>query len=102
MIRQVVFLMRATKGGLTHEQIMRLSWRQFQVYLDSAIWALREESEGGRKENKTDDLYTMAQDPKMKDRKKTLLDETTKRVAKHVKFAKSAGSKKSAATKKLL
>ncbi len=58
--------MRASKGGLTHPVIMSLTWRQFETYMDSFTWLLREESDDGRKENKIDDLETMKREPRVK------------------------------------
>jgi hypothetical protein len=81
--------MRASKGGLSHSEIMQLTWRQFWVYVDAFIFLLREESEEGRKENKTDDLRAMVDVPELKKRKRKLLEDTKRDVAKHKKFAES-------------
>jgi hypothetical protein len=81
--------MRASKGGLTHEQIMRLSWRQFWVYIDAFTWILREDSEDGRKENRNDDLRAMTKMPGLKERKRKLVAETKRDVEKHKKFAET-------------
>jgi hypothetical protein len=58
--------MRASEGALTHDAILRLTWRQFQVYLDSFTWLLREESEDGRKENRRADVVAMLEVPAVK------------------------------------
>lgn len=82
MLRQVAFLMRASKGGLSHSEIMSLSWRQFQVYLDSFTWLLREESKEGQQKNQVDDMKAMLAEPRVKDWKRKLIDENKARKAK--------------------
>jgi len=67
--------MRASKGGLTHEQIMRLSWRQYLVYLDSFTWLLREESEDGRQKNAKADMHAQAADPRVREHKRKMLEQ---------------------------
>jgi hypothetical protein len=81
--------MRASKGALSHTEIMGLTWRQFWVYIDAFIFLLREESEDGRTENKTADLQAIVGNPILKERKRKLLEETKRDVAKHKKFAES-------------
>jgi hypothetical protein len=72
--------MRATKGGLTHSEIMKLTWRQFGVYLDACVWSIREESEEGRKQNAEDDAFAKKNNPEWKRRQK----EDTKRMKKEL------------------
>lgn len=74
--------MRASKGGLTHDIIMRLTWRQFLTYMDTFTWSTREEHEEGRRKNKADDLYTMLQVPELKERKQKMLDDVHERLRK--------------------
>jgi hypothetical protein len=81
--------MRASKGGLSHSEIMKLTWRQFWVYIDAFIYLLREESEDGRRENKTDDLRAMLTVPELKERKRKMVEDIKRDVAKHKKFAES-------------
>lgn len=81
MVRQVAFLMRASKGALTHADIMKLTWRQFHVYLDSFTWLLREESEDGRKENRRDDLLAAAADPRAKAYKQAVVADSKRKLA---------------------
>ncbi len=81
--------MRASKGALSHTEIMNLTWRQFWVYIDAFVWLLREESEEGRKDNATDDLLAMTKVPGLKERKSKLVEETKRDVAKHKKFAET-------------
>lgn len=81
MTRQLAFLMRASKGGLTHPVILSLTWRQFQVYLDSFTWLLREESEDGRKKNYRDDLEAMTKVPELKERKKEDAEDIKSKIA---------------------
>lgn len=103
MVRQVAFLMRASKGGLTHSDIMKLTWRQFHVYLDSFTWLVREENEDGRKQNRRDDLEAMKADPAVKAYRETLAEETRRIVERHKKFAETKkGRSAGAVVKKLL
>ncbi len=61
---------------------MKLSWRQFQVYLDSFTWLVREESEDGRKANARDDLEAMILVPELKDVKRSIVEEANRRLEK--------------------
>ena len=80
--------MRASKGGLTHEQIMRLTWRQFGVYLDAFTWLLREEAGGdGPMENRKDDRAAAALVPELRDRQKRLVEDTKRDKEKWMQFA---------------
>ncbi len=81
--------MRASKGSFSHAEIMKLTWRQFWVYIDAFTYLLREESEDGRVENKTDDLRAMSQEPRLKERKRLMLAEHKRDLAKHKKFAET-------------
>jgi hypothetical protein len=74
MTRQLAFLMRASKGAFTHDAILRLTWRQFQVYLDSFTWLLREESEEGRRENRRADVVAMVERPEVKEKHRSGID----------------------------
>lgn len=76
--------MRASKGGLTHEAIMNLTWRQFGTYIDAFMWAMREEYDDGKRKNRADDLYSMLQVPELKERKQRLVDDTNGQMAKIV------------------
>lgn len=82
MVRQVAFLMWASKGALTHDIIMKLTWRQFQVYLDSFSWLMNEQGEDGKQKNRTNDLRAMVNNPEAKERKQSMLQETKEKVAK--------------------
>jgi hypothetical protein len=62
---------------------MKLHWRQFQVYLDSFTWIVREESEEGRKDNVRDDLNAMKEIPELKDAKQSAVDEVKRKLASH-------------------
>lgn len=92
--------MRMSKGGFNYDQIMRLSWRQFQVLLDSCFWAVRSEQTDGQKENLRDDELAMNRDPRIKERRKRRLQEQKRETAKHERFAES--NPKGGETKNLL
>ncbi len=81
--------MRASKGALTHDAILRLHWRQFGVYLDAFTFWLREESEDGRQENAEADIRAKRGSPEWKAAKQRLTQETKRDVAKHKAFAAS-------------
>lgn len=82
MVRQVAFLMRASQGALTHSDIMRLSWRQFGVYLDSFTWLLREEGDDKQQEkNRKADREAMRNDPRTKQKIKSEVDEVKSKLA---------------------
>jgi hypothetical protein len=72
--------MRASKGGLTHEQIMRLTVRQVWVYVDAFTWLLREESEEGVKKNNLADLRLIAGDERFKKRKERILADAKRKI----------------------
>lgn len=74
--------MRASKGGLTEERIMSLTWRQFGVYLDSFTWSVREEVDEGKRKNRGDDLLAMLEVPELRERKKKMLEEVHNRLKK--------------------
>jgi len=97
-MRQIAFLMQASKGALSHEAIMNLSWRQFGVYLDSFTWLIREQSEKGRQQNAKDDLLTMASNPLVKAKKAQMVEETKERVAK----VKNKSGKRESVTRRIL
>lgn len=97
-MRQIAFLMQASKGALTHDGIMNLSWRQFGVYLDSFTWLLREQTEKGRTQNAKDDLVTMSNNPLVKARKAQMIEETKEKVAK----VKNRSVKKESVTRRIL
>ena len=69
---------------------MQLSWRQFLVYIDSFTWLLREQTEQGRIDNARDDLLAMSRDPRIKERKQKMVDETKQKVARLKKYKKKA------------
>lgn len=81
-----MFVMRTSKGGLNHEQIMRMTWRQFGVYLDSAYWIIREETKEGRGKNFRDDMEYLKGAPtlygKAKAAKTSMVEETRKKTQK--------------------
>lgn len=82
MVRQVAFLMRASKGALRHSDIMSLSWRQFGVYLDSFTWLLREEGDDKQREkNQKADREAMRSDPRVKQKVKSEADEVKAKLA---------------------
>lgn len=89
--------MWASKGGLTHDGIMGLTWRQFHVYLDAFTWLMNEQSEDGQKKNRRYDLEARAQETRCKAWKTSLVEETKEMVAKHkeraVQKMKAAGVK---------
>lgn len=97
-MRQIAFLMQASKGALTHDTIMRLSWRQFGVYLDSFTWLIREQTEKGRMQNAKDDLISMSSNPLVKAKKAQMIEETKERVAK----VKNRSVKKESVTRRIL
>lgn len=84
--------MRASKGGLTHTEILKLTWRQFWLYIDAFTFLLREETDEGRTQNKTDDLRAMTGDPRLKERKRKMVEETKRDVEKHKRFAETKPS----------
>jgi len=84
--------MRASKGAFSHQDVMKLTWRQFWVYIDAFTWLLREESEEGRTKNKTDDLAAMTKVPSLKERKRKLVEETKRDAKKHKEFAETKPS----------
>jgi hypothetical protein len=86
-VRQIAWLMRESKGALTHSAIMNLTWRQFGVYLDSFTWIAREQTKEGQQENRRDDLKAKAADPRAKAWKKRILEETKRAVQKSKDFA---------------
>jgi len=43
--------MRASSGALSHDDIMRLTWRQFETYQEAFTYLSNMESEEGRKRN---------------------------------------------------
>jgi len=82
--RQFAFLMRASKGGLTHGELMGMTWRQFGVYLDAFTWILREEGDDEAKEkNKEADLIAMKGDEAVKEQKKTELEDIQEKMKVH-------------------
>ena len=85
--------MHASKGGLSYDQIMRLTWRQFGAYLDAFTWLLREQSPEGQAENAADDKKVL-DDPeiraKIRAAKARLLADTKRDLERHKKFAGSA------------
>lgn len=97
-MRQIAFLMQASKGALTHDGIMNLSWRQFGVYLDSFTWLVREQTERGRMQNAKDDLLSMANNPLVKAKKAHMIEETKERVAK----LKNRSVKRESVTRRIL
>jgi hypothetical protein len=64
--RSIAFLMRASKGCFTHDSIMRLTWRQFETYLEAFTFTLRQESDKGRGENELDDAVMLSSDDDFK------------------------------------
>jgi hypothetical protein len=74
-------LVKASEGGMTHSEIMRLTWRQFHVYLDAFTWILQEEDDKGKAKNRLWDLRAMAQEPRMKDWKNTEREKAKRALA---------------------
>lgn len=72
--------MYASKGALDHHTIMNLSWRQFQVYMDSFRWLMNEQSEEGKRDNMKYDLEAMRKMPGAKERKAEMLAEAKKKL----------------------
>ena len=97
-MRQIAFLMQASKGALSHDVIMNLFWRQFGVYLDSFTWLVREQTEKGRMQNAKDDLTSMSKNPLVKAKKAQMIEETKERVAK----VKNRSVKKESVTRRIL
>lgn len=60
---------------------MKLTWRQFHVYLDAFSWILQEESEDGRQKNRRWDLKLAAKDPKMKEWKSAEVEKAKRALA---------------------
>lgn len=82
MVRQLAFVLWASKGGLNHEQIMRLTWRQFDCYRESFTWLLSEQDEKGKQENARNDLLFIKDDPRLKDIKKHEVEKAHAALAK--------------------
>ena len=78
MTRSVMFLMRASKGALSHEQIMRLTWRQFECYLDAASYWLNEESEKGRQQNALYDAVLQSSDEGFQSERQRIIEKSKK------------------------
>ncbi len=79
--------MRVSKGGFRHEDILKLTWRQFGTYLDAFTFVLREESGDPDKDNFRDDLEADGQDPRVREWKRKFLEDTKRDVEKHKKYA---------------
>lgn len=77
--------MRTTNGGLTHDIIMKLTWRQFNVYLDASTWINNEQSEDGQRKNKVNDLNAQGKDPMVQKIIKALKEDTDRRMEPHRK-----------------
>lgn len=75
--------MRASKGSFSHDEIMRLTWRQFEHYLDSFRFLLREESKEGQQENKMDDLEAMKEVDGVAEKKKSQVEEIREKLKVH-------------------
>jgi hypothetical protein len=83
--------MRESKGGLTHEGILRLTWRRFGVYLDAFGWMGREGgSDQDRADNARADLKAKGNEPRLAEHKKQLIEETKRDKANWMKFAPGA------------
>lgn len=93
MVRSVAWLMRVSKGSFSHTEVMALTWRQFETYLDAFKFCIREESKEGRAENKIDDLTTLAADPTFKQEKQDELDTIRSKLKRHKERAKSGKRK---------
>jgi len=53
--------MRASKGSFSHTEILNLTWRQFETYIDAFSYILNAEGgEEGVKENKRRDAETLS------------------------------------------
>ena len=63
---------------------MKLTWRQFNVYLDAFTWILQEESKEGQQKNRLYDLRAMAEEPRMKEWKNAER-EKAKRALAHIR-----------------
>ena len=74
--------MKASDGAFSHSEIMRLTWRQFHVYLDAFTWALQEEDDKGRAKNRLWDLQAATREPRMKDWKKGEIEKAHRALAK--------------------
>ncbi len=75
--------MRASKGALTHDSIMKLSWRQFQIYLDAFTWIVREETDEGRAENAKADLEATALVSDVRSAKREIIKEVKEKWNAH-------------------
>jgi len=87
--------MRTSKGGLNHDQIMKLTWRQFWVYMDTFVYLLREESDKGREENKRDDREATKDDPRVnawRESRKAKTKEEAEAIDREMAEFKQAGS----------
>lgn len=81
--------MTASKGGLTHPVIMKLTWRQFGVYLDAFTFWQREQSDDGKLDNQSDDMNAKKRNPEWKSAVQRQKTKTAREVAKHKAFALS-------------
>lgn len=75
-------VLRESKGGLTHEQVMRMGWRQFQCYLEAFQWIGGQHSDEGRTENTRFDLLYIKDDPRLKNIKKLEVEKANAALAK--------------------
>jgi len=83
MVRAIAFLIRASCGGLSHECVMQLTWRQFETYQEAFRYVLRAESTKGQEENEMDDLKFYASHDELKEENKTELEIIKEKLKTH-------------------
>jgi len=66
---------------LSHSDIMRLTWRQFHVYLDAFTWVLQEETEEGKAKNRLWDLRFVKDDSRVKAWKQAEIEKAKRALA---------------------
>jgi hypothetical protein len=65
--------MRASYGAFSHQDILNLTWRQFEVYMDAFTFVLNAEGgDAGQKENKRRDAETISGEVGLDERQKAI------------------------------
>lgn len=70
--------MRASKGAFSHTDVMNLTWRQFETYLDAFTYLVREESEKGRQKNAFDDAMMLSEDEGFQSERQKAIEQSKK------------------------
>lgn len=72
---------------------MRLTWKQYELYLDAFTYLLNQESEKGRQQNVLWDAIALSADPDFQSEREKII-EKTKRFKRHGKITpKGPGQK---------